>query len=142
MFEPWFVEDKVDLVFAGHVHSYERSEHVSNAAYNILNRECSPVKNLSATVYITIGDGDNIEGFRSTLSEGDEKLLISGDDGILMDLGMSSIQNMHMDRRRLSTRKVGCLTGYEYISEQVNMSRLLYTNFTLPKNQMISLVIV
>ncbi|PWA61690.1 purple acid phosphatase [Artemisia annua] len=25
MFEPWFVEDKVDLVFAGHVYSYERS---------------------------------------------------------------------------------------------------------------------
>lgn len=25
MFEPWFVQNKVDLVFAGHVHSYERS---------------------------------------------------------------------------------------------------------------------
>ncbi|PWA61691.1 purple acid phosphatase 2 [Artemisia annua] len=72
-------------------------ERVSNAAYNILNRECSPVKNLSAPVYITIGDGDNIEGFRSTLSEVDEKLLISGDDGILMDLGMSFIQTMHME---------------------------------------------
>lgn len=25
MFESWFVENKVDLVLAGHVHSYERS---------------------------------------------------------------------------------------------------------------------
>lgn len=24
-FEPWFVQYKVDIVFAGHVHSYERS---------------------------------------------------------------------------------------------------------------------
>lgn len=25
VFEPWFVKYKVDLVFSGHVHSYERS---------------------------------------------------------------------------------------------------------------------
>lgn len=25
MFEPWFVQNKVDIVFAGHVHGYERS---------------------------------------------------------------------------------------------------------------------
>ncbi|KAD6794379.1 hypothetical protein E3N88_05275 [Mikania micrantha] len=28
MFEPWFVQYKVDLVFAGHVHAYERSGYV------------------------------------------------------------------------------------------------------------------
>lgn len=28
-FESWFVEYKVDLVFAGHVHAYERSVHIS-----------------------------------------------------------------------------------------------------------------
>ncbi|KAK4786188.1 hypothetical protein SAY86_002877 [Trapa natans] len=57
MFEGWFVEHKVDVVFAGHVHSYERSERVSNIAYNVVNGKCTPVKDKSAPVYITIGDG-------------------------------------------------------------------------------------
>lgn len=37
-------------------------ERVSNIAYNIVNRVCTPVKDQSAPVYITIGDGGNIEG--------------------------------------------------------------------------------
>ncbi|GFY94405.1 purple acid phosphatase 10 [Actinidia rufa] len=62
MYEPWFVQYKVDVVFAGHVHAYERSERVSNVAYNIVNGICIPVRDQSAPVYITIGDGGNIEG--------------------------------------------------------------------------------
>ncbi|KAL8189150.1 hypothetical protein R6Q57_028716 [Mikania cordata] len=69
MFEPWFVQYKVDLVFAGHVHAYERSERVSNIAYNIVNGECTPVKDQSAPVYITIGDGGNIEGLANKMME-------------------------------------------------------------------------
>nr|GFD04838.1 purple acid phosphatase 10 [Tanacetum cinerariifolium] len=53
---------KVDVVFAGHVHAYERSERVSNIAYNIVNGLSTPVKDQSAPVYITIGDGGNLEG--------------------------------------------------------------------------------
>ncbi|KAJ4827475.1 prolyl aminopeptidase [Turnera subulata] len=69
MFEPWFVQHKVDIVFAGHVHGYERSERISNIAYNIDNRNCTPVRDQSAPVYITIGDGGNIEGIASNLRE-------------------------------------------------------------------------
>ncbi|XP_024016469.1 purple acid phosphatase 5 isoform X2 [Eutrema salsugineum] len=61
-FEPWFVQNKVDIVFAGHVHAYERSERVSNIKYNITDGLSSPIKNPSAPIYITIGDGGNIEG--------------------------------------------------------------------------------
>ncbi|KAL0802889.1 hypothetical protein Bca101_058065 [Brassica carinata] len=61
-FEPWFVQNKVDIVFAGHVHAYERSERVSNIKYNITDGLSSPVKDPSAPIYITIGDGGNIEG--------------------------------------------------------------------------------
>ncbi|PNX55879.1 purple acid phosphatase, partial [Trifolium pratense] len=62
MYEPWFVKYKVDVVYAGHVHAYERSERVSNIAYNIVNGICAPIKDQSAPVYITIGDGGNLEG--------------------------------------------------------------------------------
>nr|KYP39952.1 Purple acid phosphatase 2 [Cajanus cajan] len=68
-FEPWFVKYKVDLVFAGHVHAYERSERVSNVAYNLINGRCKPVKDMSAPVYITIGDGGNIEGLATKMTE-------------------------------------------------------------------------
>ncbi|KAG8368198.1 hypothetical protein BUALT_Bualt15G0020300 [Buddleja alternifolia] len=69
MFEPWFVQYKVDVVFAGHVHAYERSERVSNIAYNIVNGNCSPVTDQSAPVYITIGDGGNVEGLANNMTE-------------------------------------------------------------------------
>ncbi|KAK4258586.1 hypothetical protein QN277_005021 [Acacia crassicarpa] len=69
MYEPWFVQYKVDVVFAGHVHAYERSERVSNVAYNIVNGQCTPVKDQSAPVYITIGDGGNLEGLATNMTE-------------------------------------------------------------------------
>ncbi|CAL5377122.1 unnamed protein product [Camellia sinensis] len=53
MFEPWFVQHKVDVVFAGHLHAYERSER----------------RDQSAPVYITIGDGGNIEGLATNMTE-------------------------------------------------------------------------
>ncbi|GLT86180.1 hypothetical protein SLE2022_043360 [Rubroshorea leprosula] len=57
MYESWFVQYKVDVVFAGHVHAYERSERVSNIAYNITNGLSTPVKDQSAPVYITVVTG-------------------------------------------------------------------------------------
>ncbi|KAL8556210.1 hypothetical protein ACS0TY_003851 [Phlomoides rotata] len=69
MFESWFVKYKVDVVFSGHVHAYERSERVSNDAYTIVNGLCSPKKDQSAPVYITIGDGGNIEGLANNMTE-------------------------------------------------------------------------
>ncbi|KAF9623140.1 hypothetical protein IFM89_037656 [Coptis chinensis] len=69
MFEPWFVENKVDIVFSGHVHAYERSERISNIAYKVSNGNCTPVLNSSAPVYITIGDGGNIEGLANKFTE-------------------------------------------------------------------------
>ncbi|CAK9140086.1 unnamed protein product [Ilex paraguariensis] len=69
MYEPWFVQYKVDVVFAGHVHAYERSERVSNIAYNVVNGICSPVSDQSAPVYITIGDGGNLEGLTTNMTE-------------------------------------------------------------------------
>ncbi|KAJ8763371.1 hypothetical protein K2173_002254 [Erythroxylum novogranatense] len=69
MFEPWFVQYKVDVVFAGHVHAYERSERISNVEYNIINGKCTPKKDQSAPVYITIGDGGNIEGLANNMTE-------------------------------------------------------------------------
>jgi 3',5'-cyclic AMP phosphodiesterase CpdA len=61
-FERWLVDAKVDLVLAGHVHSYERSRRFSNIAYDIINNKATPVHNLDAPVYVNIGDGGNIEG--------------------------------------------------------------------------------
>ncbi|XP_050231093.1 purple acid phosphatase 2-like [Mercurialis annua] len=69
MYEKWFVEYKVDVVFAGHVHAYERSKRVSNIAYNVVNGMCTPVNDQSAPVYITIGDGGNLEGLVTAMKD-------------------------------------------------------------------------
>ncbi|XP_021827947.1 purple acid phosphatase-like [Prunus avium] len=69
MYEPSFVKYKVDVVFTGHVHAYERSHRISNVAYNIVNGNCIPVKDQSAPVYITIGDGGNSEGLATNMTE-------------------------------------------------------------------------
>ncbi|KAL3497359.1 hypothetical protein ACH5RR_040091 [Cinchona calisaya] len=69
MFESWFVQYKVDLVFSGHVHAYERSERISNVRYNITDGLSTPIKDASAPVYITIGDGGNIEGIANSFTE-------------------------------------------------------------------------
>ncbi|XP_022769089.1 purple acid phosphatase-like isoform X4 [Durio zibethinus] len=69
MYEPWFVEYMVDVVFAGHVHAYERSERISNIAYNVVNGLCTPIRDPSAPVYITIGDGGNLEGLVTEMTE-------------------------------------------------------------------------
>ncbi|XP_024004405.1 purple acid phosphatase 6 isoform X2 [Eutrema salsugineum] len=61
MFESWLVNSKVDLVLSGHVHAYERSERISNVKYNITNGLSTPAKDPNAPIYITIGDGGNIE---------------------------------------------------------------------------------
>nr|QDK54967.1 purple acid phosphatase 12 [Stylosanthes guianensis] len=69
IYEKWFVEYKVDVVFAGHVHAYERSERVSNIAYDIVNGMCKPINDESAPVYITVGDGGNLEGLATEMTE-------------------------------------------------------------------------
>lgn len=50
------------MVFNGHVHAYELSERVSNAKFNITDWLRAPVKDVSAPVNITFGDGGSIEG--------------------------------------------------------------------------------
>lgn len=62
VFESWFVHSRVDMVFAGHVHAYERSYRISNIYYNVSSGDRYPIPDTSAPVYITVGDGGNLEG--------------------------------------------------------------------------------
>ena len=41
---------------------FASQERISNIAYNIVNGNCTPIPNESAPVYITVGDGGNLEG--------------------------------------------------------------------------------
>ncbi|XP_062202420.1 purple acid phosphatase 2-like [Phragmites australis] len=67
-FEKMAIDARVDIVFAGHVHAYERSHRFSNIRYNITDGKCTPVADRRAPVYITIGDGGNIEGLADELT--------------------------------------------------------------------------
>ncbi|XP_042494803.1 bifunctional purple acid phosphatase 26 isoform X2 [Macadamia integrifolia] len=69
VFESWFVHYKVDLIFAGHVHAYERSYRISNIFYNDSSCDPYPIPDKSAPVYITVGDGGNKEGLASSFTE-------------------------------------------------------------------------
>lgn len=62
VFESWFVHYKVDMIFAGHVHAYERSYRISNLHHNVTSGDRYPVPDKSAPVYLTVGDGGNQEG--------------------------------------------------------------------------------
>ncbi|GJX02859.1 bifunctional purple acid phosphatase 26-like protein [Tanacetum coccineum] len=62
VFESWFVKNKVDIVFAGHYR-------ISNIHYNITSGVSYPVPDKSAPIYITVGDGGNIEGLASTYND-------------------------------------------------------------------------
>lgn len=37
-------------------------ERISNIGYDVVNSKCDPIKDDSAPIYITIGDGGNLEG--------------------------------------------------------------------------------
>ncbi|XP_047948586.1 bifunctional purple acid phosphatase 26-like isoform X2 [Salvia hispanica] len=66
VFESWFCQYKVDVVFAGHVHAYERSYRVSNIKYNVSSGTSYAAPDKSAPVYITVGDGGNKGGLATS----------------------------------------------------------------------------
>ena len=68
-FERWLVDARADLVLAGHVHAYERSHRVSNVAYDVVNGKSTPARDAAAPVYVTIGDGGNIEGIADNFTQ-------------------------------------------------------------------------
>ncbi|KAH7574368.1 hypothetical protein JRO89_XS03G0287400 [Xanthoceras sorbifolium] len=64
VFESWFIHYKVDVVFAGHVHAYERSIEAIFWVHQLLY-----VHDKSAPVYITVGDGGNQEGLAGSFRD-------------------------------------------------------------------------
>ncbi|KAM7511577.1 hypothetical protein LguiB_010452 [Lonicera macranthoides] len=69
VFESWFIHHKVDIIFAGHVHAYERSYRISNIHNNVWGGDPNPVPDKFAPVYITVGDGGNQEGLASRFQD-------------------------------------------------------------------------
>ncbi|KAK1392713.1 Acid phosphatase [Heracleum sosnowskyi] len=69
VYESWFIKYKVDMIFAGHVHAYERSYRISNIRYNVSEGHPYPIPDKGAPVYITVGDGGNQEGLASRFRE-------------------------------------------------------------------------
>ncbi|KAF8763072.1 hypothetical protein HU200_008923 [Digitaria exilis] len=67
-FEKMVVDARVDAVFAGHVHAYERTHRYSNVAYNVTDGRCTPVADRRAPVYVVVGDGGNVEGLADELT--------------------------------------------------------------------------
>ncbi|KAJ3678404.1 hypothetical protein LUZ60_002207 [Juncus effusus] len=61
--EPLLYAARTDVIFAGHVHAYERFTHV----YNQLSDPCGPV-------HITIGDGGNKEGLAEDYEDPQPKI--------------------------------------------------------------------
>ncbi|KAJ6920774.1 LOW QUALITY PROTEIN: hypothetical protein NC651_014377 [Populus alba x Populus x berolinensis] len=47
----------------------QAKERISNVAYNIVNGLCTPIRDQSAPIYITIGDGGNLEGLVTSMTE-------------------------------------------------------------------------
>ncbi|CAN6335265.1 unnamed protein product [Urochloa humidicola] len=67
-FEKMAVDARVDAVFAGHVHAYERTHRFSNIKYNVTDGKCTPIADRRAPVYVVVGDGGNIEGLADELT--------------------------------------------------------------------------
>ncbi|XP_078437714.1 purple acid phosphatase 26 [Wolffia australiana] len=139
VFEKWFVRFRVDLVFAGHVHAYERSYRISNIDYHVSDGEHYPVRDSSAPVYITVGDGGNQEGLAGSFrqpqpdysafreaSYGHSTLELKNrthalyhwnrnDDGVLVPTDTVVFQNQywgsHSQRRKLKKSHCGALSG-------------------------------
>jgi hypothetical protein len=50
--------------------SWVPQHRISNVAYNVVNGLCTPIPDRSAPVYVTIGDGGNLEGLATKSSLG------------------------------------------------------------------------